>query len=172
LYEAVKDHFEAYEKHGGLPKQAQQLMDTDAGHGRVEQREYTVLPAPSSFEHRERWSGLKSLIRVHRQRHIKDRSTEETRYYISSLQPVNDIAHAIRSHWGVENKVHWVLDVTYRADDSRIRRDDGAPNLGLLRRMCLNLSRLHPKKDSMAGKLKGAGWDDAFRAELIFGHFA
>ena len=108
----------------------------------------------------------------HRQRHIKDRSTEETRYYISSLQPVNDIAHAIRSHWGVENKVHWVLDVTYRADDSRIRRDDGAPNLGLLRRMCLNLSRLHPKKDSMAGKLKGAGWDDAFRAELIFGHFA
>jgi predicted transposase YbfD/YdcC len=95
-------------------------------------------------------------------------------YYIASLDTGDPerVARAIRSHWEVENKVHWVLDVTFREDDCRIRRDDGAQNIGLVRRMCLNLTRVHPKKDSMAGKLKAAGWNDKFRAELIFGNAA
>ena len=173
LYEAVKDYFEGYEQHGGLPDTALRYSDTDAGHGRIEEREYVTLPVPKSFEHKARWYGLKSLVQVTRRRHHKGQCTKETMYYISShRQDVQSIARAIRSHWGVENKVHWVLDVTFREDECRIRRDEGAQNFGILRRMCLNLSRLHPKKDSMAGKLKAGGWNDQFRAELIFGNFA
>ncbi|ECN8543536.1 ISAs1 family transposase, partial [Salmonella enterica subsp. enterica serovar Newport] len=79
------------------------------------------------------------------------------------------IAGAIRSHWEVENKVHWVLDVTFNEDDSRIRAGDGAENVAVIRRFALNLARLHPLKDSMRSKLKQAGWSDKFRSEIIFG---
>lgn len=79
------------------------------------------------------------------------------------------IAEAIRSHWEVENKTHWVLDVVYKEDDSRIRRNDGAQNVGLIRRLCMSLARLHLGKDSMRGKLKAAGWDDDYCEELVFG---
>ncbi|EBV1275949.1 ISAs1 family transposase, partial [Salmonella enterica subsp. enterica serovar Oranienburg] len=87
-----------------------------------------------------------------------------------SLPPdVKLIAGAIRSHWEVENKVHWVLDVTFNEDDSRIRAGDGAENVAVIRRFALNLARLHPLKDSMRSKLKQAGWSDKFRSEIIFG---
>ncbi|MDW9167807.1 ISAs1 family transposase, partial [Legionella pneumophila subsp. fraseri] len=69
----------------------------------------------------------------------------------------------------VENKAHWVLDVTYKEDDSRIRRDNAAENLALLRRFALNLARLNPQKNSMKGKLKKAMWSDKFRSELLIG---
>ena len=80
------------------------------------------------------------------------------------------IADAIRGHWEVENKAHWVLDVTYKEDDSRIRRENAAENIAVARRFALNLARLHPKKDSMRGKLKQAMWSDDFRHQIIFGH--
>ena len=79
------------------------------------------------------------------------------------------MGRAIRSHWEVENKVHWVLDVTFKEDDSRIRTGDGAENVAIIRRFALNLARLHPQKNSMRGKLKQTGWSDGFRSELIFG---
>ncbi|MGL5326208.1 MAG: transposase, partial [Aeromonas sp.] len=69
----------------------------------------------------------------------------------------------------VENKAHWVLDVVYKEDDSRIRSGDGAQNVGLVRRLCMNLARLHPSKIAMRRKLKSAGWNDDFRAELLSG---
>ena len=90
--------------------------------------------------------------------------------YISSLAPdLFQISDAIRGHWEVENKVHWVLDVTFKEDDCRIRKDDGAENVGIIRRFALNISRLQPSKISMRRKLKQAGWSDQFRKELIFG---
>ncbi|EBX1212361.1 ISAs1 family transposase, partial [Salmonella enterica subsp. enterica serovar Newport] len=96
--------------------------------------------------------------------------SREKQYYISSLPPdVERIAGAIRSHWEVENKVHWVLDVTFSEDDSRIRAGDGAENVAVIRRFALNLARFHPQKDSMRSKLKQAGWSDKFRSEIIFG---
>ncbi|EII7450382.1 ISAs1 family transposase [Salmonella enterica subsp. enterica serovar Newport] len=91
-------------------------------------------------------------------------------YYISSLPPdVGRIAGAIRSHWEVETKAHWVLDVTFKEDDSRIRAGEGAENVAVMRRFALNLVRLHPLKDSMRSKLKQAGRSDKFRSEIIFG---
>ena len=78
-------------------------------------------------------------------------------------------AQGIRRHWEVENKAHWVLDVAFKEDDCRIRKGDGAENVEIIRRFCLNSARLHPQKNSMRGKLKQAGWSDAKRAEILFG---
>lgn len=82
---------------------------------------------------------------------------------------VGQIAGAIRSHWEVEAKAHWVLDVTFKEDDSRIRAGEGAKNVDVIRRFALNLARLHLQKNSMRSKLKQAGWSDKFRSEIIFG---
>ena len=111
------------------------------------------------------------MIERARERHLPGQDMEtETQYSISSL-PVAAVrvARAIRQHWDVENKAHWVLDVAFKEDDCRIRRGNGAENMGIIRRFCLNLARLHPHKNSMRGKLKQAGWSDARRAEILFG---
>jgi predicted transposase YbfD/YdcC len=116
------------------------------------------------------WQGIQTIIEVTRKRIIKDKEQQETLYYISSLAPdIVKISDAIRGHWEVENKVHWVLDVTFKEDDCRIRKEDGAENVGIIRRFVLNLSRLHPSKISMRRKLKRAARVDEFRTEIIFG---
>jgi len=145
--------------------------EVDSGHGRIETRRYRQLMNNEWINEAKAWSGIQSVIEVTRERQFKNKATQqEILYYISSL-PVNPerIATAIRSHWEVENKVHWVLDVTFKEDDSRIRVGDGAENVGIIRRFALNLARLHPKKGSMRGKLKQAGWSDSIRKEIIFG---
>jgi predicted transposase YbfD/YdcC len=90
--------------------------------------------------------------------------------FISSLAPdLAKISDAIRGYWEVENKVHWVLDVIFKEDDCRIRKDDGAENVEIIRRFVLNLSRLHPSKISMRRKLKRVARVDEFRTKVIFG---
>jgi len=146
------------------------MEEHDHGHGRIEVRRYTQLPITQWISEASHWKGAITIVEVERERHIKDKLQTETQYYISSLQPdVAAVADAIRSHWEVENKVHWVLDVTYREDDSRIRREHAAENMASLRRFVMNLARIHPRKNSMKGKLQQAGWDDSFREELLFG---
>lgn len=168
LREELQWWFEGFDGH--WPAGASTFEQTDAGHGRVEVRRYVHLPIAEHLPVAARWEGARSVIRVERERHVGQKITCETVYYISSHEPnAAFIADAIRSHWEVENKAHWILDVVYKEDDCRIRRDDGAQNVGLIRRLCMNLARLHPAKDSMRGKLKAAGWDDDFRAALVFG---
>lgn len=153
-----------------LPEGASTYEEVDAGHGRIEVRRYAHLPITEQMVKAAGWADARSVVRVERQRQIGEKQTCETVYYISSHEPnAQFIAEAIRSHWEVENKAHWVLDVVYREDDCRIRRGDGAENIAIVRRLCMNLARLHPKKDSMRGKLKSAGWNDDFREELLFG---
>lgn len=144
---------------------------TDAGHGRIEVRRCQQLLVNEWITEAKKWKGIHSVIKLERERHIKGKeTTKETQYYISSLDiDPKAISQAIRAHWEVENKAHWVLDVTFKEDDCRIRKDDGAENVGVIRRFCLNMARLHPKKASMRSKLKMAGWGDEFRTELIFG---
>lgn len=145
--------------------------EVDSGHGRIEERTYRQLRLSEWIKEAEQWSNIQTVIEVERTRHIKGKKVQqETLYYISSLTPdAKKVGNAIRSHWEVENKVHWVLDVTFKEDDSRIRTGDGAENVAIIRRFALNLARLHPQKNSMRGKLKQAGWSDGFRSALIFG---
>ncbi|OOR90743.1 hypothetical protein B0183_07710 [Glaesserella parasuis] len=79
------------------------------------------------------------------------------------------LAKCVRGHWEVENKAHWVLDVAYKEDECAVTDEWGAENLAILRRLALNLARLHPKKQSMKGKLTAAGWSDEFRDGLLLG---
>lgn len=153
------------------PHFIEEYEETDSGHGRIEVRKYRQLRINEWLTEAKEWSNIQSVIEVERERHLKNKKTQrETLYYISSLTPdAKKVGDAIRSHWEVENKVHWVLDVTFKEDDSRIRCGDGAENVALIRRFALNLARLHPRKNSMRGKLKQAGWSDSFRSELIFG---
>lgn len=153
------------------PSYIEYYEETDSGHGRIEVRKYRQLRVNEWITEAKGWSNIQSIIEVERERHLKGKAIQqETLYYMSSLAPdAKKIGDAIRSHWEVENKVHWVLDVTFKEDDSRIRCGDGAENVALIRRFALNLARLHPEKNSMRGKLKQAGWSDTFRSELIFG---
>ena len=118
-----------------------------------------------------KWPGLQTVIEVERERHLPGKKVETgIQYYISSLSvDAQRVARGIRRYWEVENKAHWVLDVAFKEDDSRIRKGDGAENVAIIRRFCLNLARLDPKKSSMRGKLKQAGWSDTRRAEILFG---
>ncbi len=149
---------------------ANSLTLTNDGHGRIEQRTYTQLPVTNWLEQRKGWSNLNTVVEVTRIRHVKGIESNETAYYISSL-PVDlpGISKAIRSHWAIENSSHWVLDVTFKEDDSRIRREDAPENMATFRRFAMNLARLSPIKDSIKGKLKQAAWSDDAREKIIFG---
>ena len=153
------------------PKQIAVYEEVDGGHGRVEQRTCRQVPVSDWVRGAAQWPGLQTFIEMERERHLPGKKVErEIQYYISSL-PVDAerVAQGIRRHWEVENKAHWVLDVAFKEDDSRIRKGDGAENVAIIRRFCLNLARLDPRKNSMRGKLKQAGWSDTRRAEILFG---
>ena len=94
--------------------------------------------------------------------------SNETRYYIMSAQLTPErFGEIVRAHWGIENSLHWVLDVTMNEDQARNREGHGPENLGLLRRLALNLAKLEPSKGSMRGKLKKAGWDESYLRNLL-----
>ena len=145
--------------------------EVDGGHGRVERRTCRQVSVSEWLSGAAKWPGLQTVIEMTRERHLPGQAVQaQTHYYISSLaMDAARVAQGIRRHWGVENKAHWVLDVAFREDDSRIRKGDGAENVAIIRRFCLNLARLDGKKNSMRGKLKQAGWSDTRRAEILFG---
>ena len=117
----------------------------------------------------ERWNGLKSLICVKSTRHKKGKTSVEKRYYISSLSTSAErIGEIIRLHWGIENQLHWHLDVTFNEDKSKIHAGHGAENFSLLKRCVLNLVKKDTtEKASISLKRKMAGWDPNYRLKLL-----
>lgn len=138
-------------------------------HGRLETRRYYQSSELAWFADLEQWEGLKSVGLVEAIREVDGKASVERRYYLSSL-PVNIelFARAVRSHWGVENKLHWVMDVCFREDQSRARAGYAAENLATLRRLALNLlKRDKTKKRGIRGKQLNAGWDHAYLLRLL-----
>ena len=134
--------------------------ETDAGHGRIEVRKVRSMPC-DWYEDAKDWDGLKTLIAVESERIIGEEHTYETRLYISDLEynQANIFHRGVRSHWGVENNLHWQLDVTFDEDQSRIRTDHAPTNMSLFRRMALNLlKREKSAKVGMKNKRLQAGW--------------
>jgi len=147
-----------------------QYEEIEKEHGRINIRRYTQIATTDWMTETTGWQDAQSVVKVVRERHINDKVTTEEQIYLTSHGvDVEAIAKAIRKHWGVENKVHWVMDVTFREDECRIRRKHGAQNMASLRRFVMNLAKLHPSKMSMRRKLKNSGWDDEFRSQLLFG---
>lgn len=143
---------------------------SEAGHHRIEQRQVWQIPAQEVFtaEQCAAWADLASLVVVRSQRHLWNKTTLETRYFLSSLAvSALEFAPKIREHWGIENSLHWCLDVVYGEDRSRVRRGYGARNLSLLRRLSLNLLRQEPSKGSLKGKRYRAGLDNRFMLQIL-----
>ncbi|WP_341763964.1 ISAs1 family transposase [Candidatus Tisiphia endosymbiont of Beris chalybata] len=117
---------------------------------------------PQELQEQHNWPELKTIIEVISKREIKGVLSEETRYYISSLeQEAVKIGMAIRSHWAIENSVHWILDVSFRDDDSRIRKGNAPQNIAIIKHMALNvLQKAKQKRDSIKQLRKAAGWDN------------
>jgi len=143
------------------------------GHGRQETRTYTIIYNPQGLSTRAEWVDLKAIVMVNRVRQVGAEQDEEQRshevsYYItSSDEPVVELAGGIRGHWGIENKVHWVLDVVFREDQSRVRAGHAAENLGWLRRVALALIKQDDSKGSLKGKRLKVGWDNDFLEKVL-----
>jgi predicted transposase YbfD/YdcC len=140
-------------------------------HGRTEERDYYQVAVPADFPQREKWTGLKTFGLAIRRCVINDKETVDHRYYISSLsRHGRRFAGCVRGHWSIENKLHWVLDMTFREDESRVRERCLADNLGWLRRLALTLLKQHPGKDSIAMKRRLAGWSVDFLMQVLTGN--
>jgi predicted transposase YbfD/YdcC len=137
-------------------------------HGRIETRTATLSTDIKWLQDNHQWPGLSAIGKVDRVRESKDKTTTETAYYLLSaaLTPehYNDV---VRSHWGVENQLHWRLDVTMNEDQDRTRLDNAPHNLAVLRHMALNVMQLDKSKNSLRGKFLRAGWDDRYLTRLL-----
>lgn len=138
-------------------------------HGRREVREYWSTDQLERLRTRERWEGLHSVAMVRSERQTASGTSEETRYYISSLpKDARKAAHAIRAHWSIENQLHWVLDVVLHEDDNRTRVDKSAQNLAIVRHITVNMLRQETSlKKSLRQKRLRAGWDDGYMLKVI-----
>jgi len=152
------------------PQRAQETASTtvDADHGRIETRTAAVCTDIGWLQERHHWPGLAAIGKVVRSRQIEGKTSTETAYYLLST-PLSAERFAVvaRAHLGIENGLHWVLDVTMNEDRTRNRKDHAPQNLACLRRLALNAAKLEGSKGSTKGKLKRAGWDNTFLAGLL-----
>ena len=143
---------------------------TERGHGRWETRHYYLVEVPAALaEKHAEFEGMQTLGMVFSERQVGNSpATGETRFYISSMDlKVKPFAAAVRGHWGIENSLHWQLDVTFGEDRNRVQNPRAAENLALLRKLTLVLLKAHPSKDSLARKRLAAALDPAFLEEIL-----
>ena len=141
------------------------------GHGRIEIRQCWVIDDPLAFEHirhHNGWADLHSIVRVQRERRLGDAVAHDTAYYISSLPAhAAQLLEATRDHWAIENSLHWVLDVTFREDESRIRKDNAPQNFAVLRHIALNILKADPSKGSLRQKRYQATLNEDFLFQIL-----
>jgi predicted transposase YbfD/YdcC len=168
LHQAVIDYID--EQLEGDLADAQEHVTSEIGHGREETRTYLQLPAPKEQPGSLLWKGLRS-IGLTTSCCLRDgKEAIEVRYYISSLEvDVKQFARAVRGHWSIENGCHWVLDLTFREDESRLREQRLRENFAWLNRFALSLLKQHPGRQSLVMKRRSCGWSDAFLMEVITG---
>ena len=143
-------------------------QSVDGDHGRIETRTTTVVHDLKWLRERHAWPGLNSLVIIHSIREIDGKSEGETRLYITSLNlPAERLGPLIRSHWAVENSLHWVMDMVFRDDECRLRTENAPANFTTLKHIALNLTRKGQGKDSLRLKRKVAAWDDDYLASLL-----
>ncbi len=171
LHAEVAGYFET-----APPGQLETVTELDKDHGRIETRRVSVAHQVDWMSSNRRYPGeyrfakLTTLIRVEASREIAGKSSTERRYSISSA-PLSAAraAAAIRGHWRIENSLHWVLDVVFREDLSRLRQGHGAQNMALVRHFALNLIRSAPDKRSLKTRRKVASWNPDYLYSLLTG---
>jgi predicted transposase YbfD/YdcC len=169
LEEGIVAYFAALDEGGKRPRRRSQTTQRSNGHGRVETRWYDAVPVPTTLRQREDWKDLRSLCRVTRVWTEGGEEKSEVRYFISSLPAeAKTLAKAILGHWGVENGLHWVLDMYFGEDRSRARTEQAAANLAVLRRWLVTLLRQDKTlKDGIEKKRLQAGWNEAILEQIL-----
>lgn len=168
LYDDVRTFFEEARAVGFRGIEHDYYTETDGGHGRIEVRRCWSASDVAWIAEQTKWEGLRAIAMVESRRILGAEQSLERRYYITSLSSrAGAIARAVRGHWGIENRLHWVLDVTFGEDANRVRKAYAPENLGLLRRIALNLLRQEPSKGSLKGKRKRAGWDETYLSLVL-----
>jgi predicted transposase YbfD/YdcC len=164
LHAQVKESFAASEREGFQNVPTNQ-SETRA-HGRIERRTVRALPAPQGTS--AEWRDLKRVVMVDRTREIAGKVTSERHYYITSLEAdVEKLAVAIRAHWGIENNLHWMLDVAFDEDSRRIRDKRAAENYALVSRLALMMLKRSTERGSIRIKRKKAGWTSDYMTQLL-----
>jgi predicted transposase YbfD/YdcC len=176
IYNRVKKAFEDLSKPGPKVVETDSYNTQNEGHGRIEKRSCRVITQKDSkcwgINPFEKWPSLNALIEIKNERVCKvtGKITEQTRYYISSCKDNAEyLLQAVRGHWEVENKLHWVLDVIFREDDNRSRSGYSPENFSMLRQFALNLIKLEPTKKSIRRKQNIAGWVDDYLLTILLG---
>jgi predicted transposase YbfD/YdcC len=170
LHNAVIEYIDEQFENDFVGIDARQHTTTETAHGRHETRNYVHLPVPKDLVNTESWTGLQSIGAAISACVRDGKETIETRYYISSLPVgVKRFAHAVRSHWGIENSCHWCLDMTFREDESRIRDQPMRENFAWLNRFVLSLLKQHPGRNTIAGKRRSCAWNDHFLLQVLTG---
>ena len=140
----------------------------DGDHGRIETRRYTVIHDVKWLQERHDWPGLRSVIVVESTREFRGKTERETRLYISSLELTAEVVgQMIRDHWTVENNLHWVMDMVFRDDECRVRKDHAPANLTTIKHVAFNFLKQAPGKDSMRLRRKRAAWEDDYLYDLV-----
>jgi predicted transposase YbfD/YdcC len=147
-----------------------QWTSSNQGHGRQETREWWLLTDLSLFtsEQRSEWRDLSAVARVRSTRTLNDETTSQDRYYLTSLTDIEQVAHASRAHWSIENSLHWILDIAFRDDENRTWAGNAQANLVTLRHLALSLlKRDKSVKIGIQAKRRKAGWDTNYLTHVL-----
>lgn len=171
LHDDVKLYFETAEKEQAFYPLSK-TSTLDKGHGRIEKREYFLTTDIEWIENRDEWAGLNAIGMVRSTRIVDETESVEDRYFITSLTDVQLFSEAARKHWGIENNLHWCLDVNFDEDNCRMRKDNSGENLAVIRHIALNLYKSFTKvKLSMKAKRFRCSFDDQFLCNVILNKF-
>jgi len=176
LYDDVKTFFEFERKEKFRDTDFDYHEELNKEHGRIESRKCWISSQIDWLEDKDKWAGLNTIAMIESTRTIKDKTTKETRLFIASLpQNAELCASVVRSHWGIENSLHWVLDVVFREDDSRIREGNAAENMAIIRHTALNMLQNAKNKEdkpiSIKALRKKAGWGNNSLSKILTSKF-
>lgn len=168
LHEDVKLYLDTEEKKTKSRVTYDSYETIEKEHGRIDTRRYWITESVDWLNSKKDWKGLKSIGFVESERHIDDVIKKERRYFICSIAAdAKKFCRAVRDHWQVENKLHWVLDVTFNEDGNQTKNSRAAQNLSMMRRLALNAVKQNKSKGSLKTKMLRAGWNKKFLVELL-----